>query len=253
MTTTVTLGLVKLEAFEIPTTIAFGGKQRLAIHDLPGGGRVVDVLGGTDTDITFGGIISGSDADTRAQLLDALRISGASLPLSWAEQYFIVIISEADFDYRKPWWIPYRLRCVVQSNLRLYCCRDGDLRCRQHHCKPRQRRKRTGRGSGDPDHGTDSPFADRRHHLRHRRLRPKRHDAERRTIGLSERYRRDRQRLAGSRSGLHGTRSGCGCNCHDEHKYDRRIARSFVNSASLCRQRADGAAYYRDMTDERHR
>jgi hypothetical protein len=117
MTTTVTLGLVTLEAFEIPATIAFGGKQRLAVHDLPGGGRIIDVLGGTDTDITFGGIISGSDADTRAQLLDAMRVIGTSLPLSWGEQYFIVIIAEADFDYRKPWWIPYRLRCVVQSNL----------------------------------------------------------------------------------------------------------------------------------------
>jgi hypothetical protein len=117
MTTTVTLGLVTLEAFEIPATIAFGGKQRLAVHDLPGGGRVIDVLGGANTDITFGGIISGPDADTRAQLLDAMRTAGTSLPLSWGEQYFIVIISEADFDYRKPWWIPYRLRCVVQSNL----------------------------------------------------------------------------------------------------------------------------------------
>ena len=117
MTTTVTLGLVTLEAFEIPAAIAFGGKQRLAVHDLPGGGRVIDVLGGTDTDITFSGIISGSDADTRAQLLDAMRVTGTSLPLSWGEQYFIVIISEAEFDYRKPWWIAYRLRCVVQSNL----------------------------------------------------------------------------------------------------------------------------------------
>jgi hypothetical protein len=117
MTTNVTLGLVTLEAFEIPATIGFGGKQRLAVHDLPGGGRVIDILGGADTDITFAGIISGSDADTRAQLLDAMRISGTSLPLSWGEQYFVVIISEADFDYRKPWWIPYRLRCVVQSNL----------------------------------------------------------------------------------------------------------------------------------------
>jgi hypothetical protein len=117
MTTTVTLGLVTLESFEIPATIAFGGKQRLAVHELPGGGRVIDVLGGTDTDITFSGIISGSDADTRAQLLDAIRVTGTSMPLSWGEQYFIVIIAEADFDYRKPWWIPYRLRCVVQSNL----------------------------------------------------------------------------------------------------------------------------------------
>jgi len=117
MSTTVTLGFVRLQSFEVPTAIGFGGRQRMAVHDLPGGGRVVDVLGGADDEIVFGGIISGEDADTRAQLLDALRISGASVPLSWDEQYFIVIIAEARFEYRKSWWIPYQLRCVVRSNL----------------------------------------------------------------------------------------------------------------------------------------
>ena len=117
MTTTVQLGSVKLEAFEVPASIAFGGKQKLAVHELPGGGRVIDVLGGADADIGFAGIISGSGAESRAQLLNALRVAGTPLPLSWGEQYYLVIISDAEFDYRKPWWIPYRLRCVVQSNL----------------------------------------------------------------------------------------------------------------------------------------
>jgi hypothetical protein len=117
MSTTVTLGFVRLQSFEVPTAIGFGGRQRMAVHDLPGGGRVIDVLGGADDEIVFSGIISGQDADTRAQLLDALRISGASVPLSWDEQYFIVIIAEARFEYRKSWWIPYQLRCVVRSNL----------------------------------------------------------------------------------------------------------------------------------------
>lgn len=117
MSTTVSLGFVQLQSFEVPAAIGFGGRQRMAVHDLPGGGRVIDVMGGADEEIVFSGIISGEDADTRAQLLDALRISGASLPLSWDEQYFIVIIAEARFDYRKSWWIPYQLRCVVRSNL----------------------------------------------------------------------------------------------------------------------------------------
>jgi hypothetical protein len=117
MTTTVSLGPYTLESFEIPTAIRYGGRQRLAVHDLPGGGRVTDVLGGSDADIVFGGIISGNDADSKAQLLDALRISGLTVPLFWSEQYFIVILGETQFDYRKPWWIPYQLRCSVQSNL----------------------------------------------------------------------------------------------------------------------------------------
>ncbi|MCB8880415.1 hypothetical protein ACELLULO517_09240 [Acidisoma cellulosilytica] len=117
MTTTVTLGPYTLDAFEVPTAIRYGGRQRLVVHDLPGGGRVTDVLGGTDSDIAFSGIISGKDADTKAQLLDALRMSGLTVPLFWSEQYFIVILAEVSFDYRKPWWIPYQLRCSVQSNL----------------------------------------------------------------------------------------------------------------------------------------
>jgi hypothetical protein len=117
MATHVTIGPYTLQSFEIPTAISFGGRQRLVVHDLPGGGRVIDVLGAADDDIVFNGIISGNDADATAQLLDALRISGASIPLSWSDQYFIVVIAELTFDYRKSWWIPYHLRCAVQSNL----------------------------------------------------------------------------------------------------------------------------------------
>lgn len=117
MATTVTLGPYTLQSFEVPAVIHFGGRQRLVVHDLPGGGRVIDALGGSDSDIIFSGIISGNDADTKVQLLDALRISGLSVPLIWSDQYFIVILAEAHFDFRKSWWIPYEVRCTVQSNL----------------------------------------------------------------------------------------------------------------------------------------
>jgi hypothetical protein len=117
MTTTVTLGPYTLQSFEIPAAITFGGRQRMAVHDLPGGGRVIDVLGSADNDIAFAGIISGENADTKAQLLDALRISGTAVSLCWSDQYFIVIIAELNFDFRKSWWIPYQLRCTVVSNL----------------------------------------------------------------------------------------------------------------------------------------
>jgi hypothetical protein len=115
MTTIVTLGGMTLESFEVPATISFGGSQRMAVHDLPGGGRVIDVLGAVSADITFAGIISGSDAETRVSLIDTMRISGAALVLGWDAQYCTVILREAVFDYEKPWWIPYRLRCIVQN------------------------------------------------------------------------------------------------------------------------------------------
>jgi hypothetical protein len=64
-TTRITLGGIVFEAFEVPEQIEFGGRQRMAIHDLPGGGRVIDVLGPTDSDLVFSGIFSGSGAGTR--------------------------------------------------------------------------------------------------------------------------------------------------------------------------------------------
>jgi len=115
MATIVTLGTMTLEAFEVPATIGFGGSQRMAVHDIPGGGRVIDLLGAVAADIVFAGIISGADAETRVTQLDTMRASGAALVLGWDAQYCTVILREAMFDYEKPWWIPYRLRCVVQS------------------------------------------------------------------------------------------------------------------------------------------
>jgi hypothetical protein len=115
-TTRITLGGIVFEAFEVPEQIEFGGKQRMAIHDLPGGGRVIDLLGPTDSDLVFGGIFSGAEAGTRARALDAMRAAGLPLPLSWDGNSYVVILADAVFSYAKPWWIPYQLRCVVRSD-----------------------------------------------------------------------------------------------------------------------------------------
>jgi hypothetical protein len=117
-TTRITLGGIVFEAFEVPEQIEFGGRQRMAIHDLPGGGRVIDVLGPTDSDLVFSGIFSGSGAGTRARSLDAMRAAGQPQPLSWKGNSYVVILADSVFSYAKPWWIPYRLRCVVQTNFR---------------------------------------------------------------------------------------------------------------------------------------
>jgi hypothetical protein len=115
MTSRITLGPLTLDAFEIPELIAFGGRQRMTVHDLPGGGRVIDLLGAAESDLVFSGIFSGADAGDRARALDALRLAGDTQPLSWSGNGFAVIIAEASFTYAKPWWIPYRLRCVIRS------------------------------------------------------------------------------------------------------------------------------------------
>jgi hypothetical protein len=110
------LGGVTFADFEVPSSIAFGGDQTVAVHRLQGGARVVDTLGPDDGDIRWRGIISGGDATSRAQMLDQLRISGSSVPLTWDSFCYTVIITELHFSFNNSWWIPYEIRCVVADD-----------------------------------------------------------------------------------------------------------------------------------------
>lgn len=107
------LGPVAFSDFEVPERIAFGGAQRLAVHKLPGGQRVIDALGRDDRELAWSGIFAGPDATERARTLDLLRVQGAVLPLTWDVFYYSVVIASFEVEYRKEWWIPYRLTCTV--------------------------------------------------------------------------------------------------------------------------------------------
>lgn len=109
----VVLGPVAFSDFEIPERLHFGGAQRLAVHAIPGGLRVIDALGRDDSELTWSGIFAGPDATERAGLLDLLRVQGAVLPLTWDVFFYTVVIATLEMQYCKPWWIPYRLSCTV--------------------------------------------------------------------------------------------------------------------------------------------
>lgn len=113
----VTLGGVAFRDFEIPQAIEFGGRQALAVHELVGGGRVIDVLGAAAGAIRFAGTFSGPDAEVRAQLLDAARTAGATLPLVWSGFAYEVVIADFTAVYQKPWWIPFEIELVAARNL----------------------------------------------------------------------------------------------------------------------------------------
>ena len=108
-----TLGPVAFAGFELPSSITVGGRQRLAVHRLPGGLRIIDALGPDPADINFSGIFTGPDAADRARLLDLLRVAGEALPLAWDAFIYTVIVESFEADYRSPWWVPYRLSCTV--------------------------------------------------------------------------------------------------------------------------------------------
>jgi hypothetical protein len=108
-----TLGPVAFAGFEIPSSITLGGKQRLAIHKLPGGIRIIDAMGADPADLAWSGIFTGPDAADRARILDTLRVAGLQMLLTWDAFLYTVIIESFAADYRSPWWIPYRVSCAV--------------------------------------------------------------------------------------------------------------------------------------------
>ncbi len=107
------LGPVVFQDFEATAGIRFGGEQRLAVHKLLGGARVIDALGRDDSEVVVSGTFSGSDATLRARALDELRALGTVLPLTWDAYYFSVVIRDFDVDYCNAYWMPFRLCCTV--------------------------------------------------------------------------------------------------------------------------------------------
>ena len=107
------LGPVTFSAFEIPTGISFGGRQILAVHQLTDGRRVIDSIGAAESELSFSGAFSGSNATLRARLLNSLRAAGAELSLSWDVFCYTVVVSRFDAEYQNPAWIPYSISCTV--------------------------------------------------------------------------------------------------------------------------------------------
>lgn len=107
------LGNVYLDGFEIGARVRFGGRQMLAVHKLPGGTRIINSMGQDDDAIGWQGILSGSNAAVRARALDAMRVDGVAVPLSWDVFSAQVVISSLRLEYCNSWWIPYEIACTV--------------------------------------------------------------------------------------------------------------------------------------------
>jgi len=112
----VTIGSITLGDFEVPEEINFGGRQRLIIQHLIGGGRAISAVGADDADIVFSGIFTGADAVDRAQFLDLSRALGDVIPFVWDKFFYLVIISEFSAEYRQPNLIPFTIKLSVVSD-----------------------------------------------------------------------------------------------------------------------------------------
>lgn len=113
------LGDFQFQRQEIPESIPFGGTQRLAMHDLVGGTRVVDSMGAFSAPIDWSGWLLGQNALARARQLDGMRAAGEVLVLQWSELSFAVVVRDFRADFQRYYQIPYRITCEVVEDLTL--------------------------------------------------------------------------------------------------------------------------------------
>lgn len=116
MTVILTLGGIVFDGFEVPDTIRIGGEQALVVHKLPGGARTIDAMGADDADIPWSGRFRGSEAESRARILESYRKSGQVVLLQWSTYRYQVIVQSFRADYQQPFEIPYTVSCSVVAD-----------------------------------------------------------------------------------------------------------------------------------------
>lgn len=107
------LGSITFSDFAIPDEVTFGGEQRLVVHELVGGTRIIDAMGRSDLPIIWRGLLWGQTAEATAKTIDAYRIAGKQLPLAFNGFSYTVVLRNAEFKVLKPWMVEYRISCEV--------------------------------------------------------------------------------------------------------------------------------------------
>ena len=111
------LGGLVFSDWSTPSHMPYGGEQMLAVHKLPGGARVIDTLGPDERDIHFSALVFENDAYAFTESLDALRLSGAQVPLMFAGRFYTVIVSRVHVDIKRfPQLVRYDVTCLVTQN-----------------------------------------------------------------------------------------------------------------------------------------
>jgi hypothetical protein len=73
----------------------------------------VERLGPDDGEVAFQGTFSGANAETRVRAFDNLRLSGEMVWLTWESFRRRIVVKSFIADYHSPWWIPYKVSCIV--------------------------------------------------------------------------------------------------------------------------------------------
>lgn len=101
------------EGFEEPYELNFGKEQSAYKHILIGGGRVIDMMGAGDPDITWSGYFTGFQASLRARYLETLCKQGQSLTLRTNSFVKNVVITKFTYGQHEIWPIQYTITVQV--------------------------------------------------------------------------------------------------------------------------------------------
>lgn len=109
------LGDFEFKDYELPDHIPFGGAQKLVTHTLPGGARVIQAMGYDHAPIGWNGLFFGPDAVSRAKQVDAMRIAGIPVKLTWGDFSYMVYVESFTAAWERFYKLPYQVSCVILS------------------------------------------------------------------------------------------------------------------------------------------
>jgi len=115
--TVVTLGGYTFSSWGVPEHISGGGKQRLAVHRLIGGARVIDVMGWDAGQIQFSGRLRGAGADIDIRLLETLARSGVPAIFSYWTNRYQVLVASLTWQFERYYEITYKIVLEVLADL----------------------------------------------------------------------------------------------------------------------------------------
>lgn len=112
----VVLGDFVFRDWEIPEKISWGGAQKVNVHKLVGGDRVIDSMGPDHADLTWSAAFLSDDATERAYTIDKMRKDGQVRPFTFGGRFYNVVVSNFSAEQRMLSWIPYTITLTVQRD-----------------------------------------------------------------------------------------------------------------------------------------
>lgn len=107
------IGTIDFLGFEQPQSVTFGKEQQSYKHILIGGGRVIDLLGAGDPDITFSGYFTGEGGTLRAQFLESVVNTSQQLTLTATQFIKQVVVTKFTYGFHAVFPIAYTITLQV--------------------------------------------------------------------------------------------------------------------------------------------